>query len=174
MTNVAILRIFESLNQIQMQNILTTTPEQNKELVQQLNELLANYQLYYQNLRGFHWNIVGPGFFELHAKFETMYNAAQLVIDEVAERIRTLEGTPLHSFTDYLAKAEIPEMKNHSTAIETVKGTLANLAVILKQERAVRELASQFGDEATVDLMNGDIQLLEKESWMLNAYAKGS
>jgi len=66
----------------------------SKELATKLNELLANYQIYYQNLRNFHWNVSGPNFFELHAKFEELYNAATLAIDETAERILTLGERP--------------------------------------------------------------------------------
>jgi starvation-inducible DNA-binding protein len=72
------------------------------EIASELNVLLANYQIYYQNLRGFHWNIQGRDFFELHVKFEELYNDGAIKIDEVAERILTIEATPLHSFTDYL------------------------------------------------------------------------
>jgi starvation-inducible DNA-binding protein len=58
-----------------------------KILVKKLNNLLANYEVYYQNLRNFHWNVSGPNFFELHAKFEELYDIAHLGIDETAERI---------------------------------------------------------------------------------------
>ncbi len=68
--------------------------EESKVLVEKLNELLANYQIYYQNLRNFHWNVSGPNFFELHAKFEELYTAANLGVDETAERILTLGSRP--------------------------------------------------------------------------------
>ncbi|MCU0389442.1 MAG: hypothetical protein MUE71_12625, partial [Chitinophagaceae bacterium] len=58
-----------------------------KVLANKLNVLLANFQLFYINARGFHWNIKGQNFFELHLKFEEVYNDALLKIDEVAERI---------------------------------------------------------------------------------------
>lgn len=59
-----------------------------KELANKLNELLANYSIFYQNTRGFHWNIKGEKFFELHLKFEELYNDLLLKIDEVAERLK--------------------------------------------------------------------------------------
>ncbi|MBL7723999.1 MAG: DNA starvation/stationary phase protection protein [Chitinophagaceae bacterium] len=73
-----------------------------RELAEKLNLLLANFQLFYINSRGFHWNIKGDKFFELHAKFEELYTDTQLKIDEVAERILTLGHVPSHSYTDYL------------------------------------------------------------------------
>ena len=64
--------------------------KQSEVLAAELNVLLANYQLYYQNTRGLHWNIKGKHFFELHVKFEEIYTDAQLKIDLIAERVLTL------------------------------------------------------------------------------------
>jgi Ferritin-like domain len=72
-----------------------------KKLAEKLNVLLANYSIFYQNTRGYHWNIKGDKFFELHAKFEELYNDLLLKIDEIAERILTLGQTPPHNYTDY-------------------------------------------------------------------------
>src|ERR1700741_3811543 len=83
-----------------------------EKLAKGLNKLLANYQLFYINTRGFHWNITGQKFFELHVKFEEMYTDALLKIDEIAERVVTLGYTPLHSYTDYLKTSDIKEQKN--------------------------------------------------------------
>ena len=58
------------------------------EIVVSLNTLLANYQVFYNKLRNFHWNIEGPEFFELHEEFENEYNTVKENIDIVAERIR--------------------------------------------------------------------------------------
>ena len=52
-----------------------------------LNQLLADYQIFYRNLRGFHWNIKGHGFFVLQGKFEDMYNDVANKVDELAERM---------------------------------------------------------------------------------------
>jgi starvation-inducible DNA-binding protein len=67
-------------------NRIGLNTELSNSLVTELNTLLANYQLYYQNLRGFHWNIKGDAFFTLHLKFEELYGDAVLKIDEIAER----------------------------------------------------------------------------------------
>jgi starvation-inducible DNA-binding protein len=116
-----------------MSNINTIGLDANKtgELAEKLNVLLANYQLFYINLRGFHWNIKGEKFFELHLKFEELYNDAIIKIDEIAERILTLGHTPLHSFSDYLAHASISEAKNLSDGQSTVKSVLDSLQKLL-------------------------------------------
>ena len=78
--------------------ILGLDKKKTADLVIELNGLLANFQVYYQSLRGLHWNIKGKNFFELHVKFEEFYTDAQEKVDLVAERILTLEGIPLHTF----------------------------------------------------------------------------
>jgi starvation-inducible DNA-binding protein len=83
-------------------NILGLPVEESELIVTELNNLLSNHQVYYQNLRGIHWNIRGKRFFDLHVKFEELYNDAQLKVDMVAERVLTLGGTPLHTFEDYI------------------------------------------------------------------------
>lgn len=84
-------------------NAIGLPKKETEILVVDLNKLISNFQIYYQNLRGLHWNIRGRRFFDLHLKFEELYNDSQLKIDLIAERILTLGGTPLHTFEDYIS-----------------------------------------------------------------------
>jgi starvation-inducible DNA-binding protein len=86
---------------MQTLNAIGLDSEKVENLAEKLNLLLANYSIFYQNTRGYHWNIKGEKFFELHLKFEELYNDLLLKIDEVAERILTLGHSPLHNFSDY-------------------------------------------------------------------------
>jgi starvation-inducible DNA-binding protein len=153
-----------------MKSITGIEEQASQGLVTQLNQLLADYQIYYQNLRGFHWNISGPGFFELHRHFETLYTAAQLTIDELAERILTLGGRPLHTMSDYVHSADIKESRDVYTADETVRTTLKNIEVLLHLEREIVIAANEAGDEGTADLLTPLIAAQEKQAWMLKAY----
>jgi starvation-inducible DNA-binding protein len=146
--------------------------EQSKRLSEKLNVLLANYQLYYQNLRGFHWNVTGTQFFELHAKFEELYTTANLAVDEIAERILTLGATPLHTFQEYLDASSIKAAKNKRTGKDCVTETVNNLSVLLAQERKLLKMAADADDEGTVTLMSDYINTKEKTIWMLTAYLK--
>jgi starvation-inducible DNA-binding protein len=151
-------------------NRIGLSEKKSNRLAEELNVLLAGYQLYYQNLRGFHWNIKGPAFFELHVKFEELYDDAVLKIDEIAERILTLGGTPLHTFTDYLRHSTVKEAANITDGEGTVGITLANLKTLLELERGILGLAGEAGDEGTNSLMSDYITQQEKTVWMLSAY----
>jgi starvation-inducible DNA-binding protein len=144
----------------------------SKALVKKLNNLLANYEVYYQNLRNFHWNVNGENFFELHAKFEELYDAANIAIDETAERILTLGERPYSSFEEFISNSEIKEAKlitDPKKMVETIKDNLNTLLVL---ERGVMDSAEEHSDEGTADLMSKYIAAKEKVVWMLSAYLR--
>lgn len=155
-----------------MKNLVGIDKEKAVVLAGKLNGLLADYQMLYQNLRGLHWNIKGKEFFELHVKFEEYYDDAVVKIDEIAERILTIEGEPLHTFTDYIKFSEIKEVKGVSNGVTGVEILVQNFSVLVSNEREILSLAADAEDEGTVSLMSDYISETEKTLWMLNAYLK--
>jgi len=155
-----------------MKNLVGLDRKKAEALVIELNILLADYEIFYQNLRGLHWNIKGKEFFELHDKFEELYKDAFVKIDEIAERILTLEGEPLHTYTDYLKLTEIKEEKNVSDGIKGVKAVVDNFRTLVQKERHILAVAANTNDEGTVSLMSDYITETEKTLWMLNSYLK--
>lgn len=143
---------------------------QSQQLAQALNHLLANYQVFYMNTRGYHWNIKGKEFFELHAKFEEIYSDLQVKIDELAERVLTLGSQPMHSFSDYLAASDICEHTNATDSVSTMTGLVAGFTSLISQQRHVLALAAENEDEGTAALMSDYIREQEKLLWMLNAW----
>ena len=139
-------------------------------IVEQLNTLLANYHVFYTNVRGYHWNVRGSDFFTLHVKFEELYTALQIQIDEIAERILTLQGTPLHAYSDFLKISSIKEDKNVSDGVACVKGILTGLTMTIAKEREIIDLADEDDDQGTADQLTAYVQEQEKLVWMYNAY----
>lgn len=140
------------------------------QVVNRLNDLLSSYQVFYQNLRGYHWNIVGKDFFELHLKFEEYYNNAQIKIDEIAERILTLEATPLHSFSQYITHTKVVSHENVTDGASAVNQIRIQLEQLVIQQRETLELAEENKDIATSDLMTQYISEQEKTIWMLKSF----
>lgn len=141
-----------------------------EQVVGKLNNLLSSYQVYYQNLRGYHWNIIGKDFFELHLKFEEFYTNVQIKIDEIAERILTLESTPLHSYDKYLSHSKIGVHENVTDGSEAVKQIRIQLEQLVSQQRETLMLADSITDIATSDLMTQYISEQEKTIWMLKSF----
>lgn len=151
-------------------SVIGLNQESAKSLADKLNQLLANYQVFYMNVRGFHWNVRGEKFFELHVKFEETYNDLLLKIDEVAERILTLGQRPRHAYSAYLDASQIAEVKDVHDGRECVQQVLDNYQVVIALQREILQLAGDANDEGTASLMSDYIKEQEKTAWMLNAY----
>jgi starvation-inducible DNA-binding protein len=144
--------------------------EKSEVLAEKLNELLADYSIFYQNIRGYHWNIKGDKFFELHDKFQELYEDLFVKIDEVAERIQTLGHTPNHNFSVYQKDAKIKESSEVADGIKDVKDTLESLKIIIILQREILDLSADADDEGTNALMSDYIREQEKLVWMYSAY----
>lgn len=153
-----------------MKTIVGIEKEESIQIANQLNVLLSNFQIHYQNLRGLHWNIKGKNFFELHLKFEEYYTDTQEKIDRIAERILTLEGQPLHTFVDYLKHSKIAVGKGIAKDTEAVELVVTGYKVLLEIERAILSLTDDVDDEGTNALISEFISEQEKTLWMLNSW----
>lgn len=152
------------------QNFIGLDAEKAENLTKLLNNLLADYSVFYQNARGYHWNIKGKKFFELHIKFEELYNNLFEKIDEVAERILTLGFTPEHTYSKYFEQAEIQESGRVTDGFKAVQEVLDSYKILLKKERDILKVAEETADEGTTALMSDYIREQEKLVWMYSSY----
>ncbi|MBL0315836.1 MAG: DNA starvation/stationary phase protection protein [Flavobacteriales bacterium] len=151
-------------------NAIGLDDKKAKKLAEKLNVLLANYSIFYQNVRGYHWNIKGEKFFELHLKFEELYTELQLKIDEVAERILTLGSVPQHSYSEYKKHAQIKESSQVSEGKKAVENILASFKTTITLQRELLELSGAAHDEGTNALMSDYIRAQEKLVWMYSSF----
>lgn len=146
--------------------------DKSNQLAEKLNVLLANYSIFYQNVRGYHWNIKGDKFFELHLKFEELYNDLLLKIDEVAERILTLGHSPNHNYSVYKNASKIAESTQVSDGVKAVGDILDSFQTIITLQRELLNLSADANDEGTNALMSDYIRAQEKLVWMYSAFLK--
>ncbi len=151
-------------------NLIGLNTEKSEALAALLNDLLSNYSIFYQNSRGYHWNIKGEKFFELHVKFEELYNNLFIKIDDIAERILTLGIAPEHKFSSYSAGAEIKESEDVSDGKKAVGNILNAFKILIKKQRHILSVASEIDDEGTSALMSDNIREQEKLVWMYSAF----
>ncbi len=151
-------------------NAIGLDKKKTKELAEKLNNLLADYMMFYQNTRGLHWNIKGEKFFELHLKFEELFTNLLLKVDEVGERVLTLGATPLHTFDDYKSTAKIKTVKDVSNGEEGVQTILKAFEILILKQRELLSLSADAGDEGTNALMSDYIREQEKLVWMYSSY----
>ncbi|AUC81367.1 Dps family protein [Lacinutrix sp. Bg11-31] len=141
-------------------------------VVMELNTLLSDYNLYYQKLKSFHWNVQGRNFFDLHKQFENMYSEAKTKVDEIAERILTLRHHPVSKFSDYLKISSLSEASVMISDKDMIGELLNDHKIMLAQMSQVVAKAESAKDEGTIDLIGAYIRELEKTSWQLNAWSK--
>lgn len=137
-----------------------------------LNGLLADGTVLYQKLRHYHWNVEGPHFFELHVKFEELYTRWAVTNDELAERVRTIGGTPLHTLKAVLHAATLEEDPAIPEPHEMVARLAADLRAIHERAGVVLGEAEDAADRGTANLLDALRDAVEKDVWMLRAWGE--
>jgi starvation-inducible DNA-binding protein len=151
-------------------NSIGLNAAKSEQLATKLNDLLANYSVFYQNLRGYHWNVRGEKFFELHVKFQELYEDMVIKIDDIAERILTLGHVPEHKYSLYISASNIKETKEVFDGVKAVSEILEAFKILLIKQREILELSGEISDEGTNALMSDYIREQEKLVWMYSAY----
>ncbi len=142
----------------------------DSKVIEGLNGLLADSTVFYQKLRHYHWNVEGRKFFELHAKFEELYNGWAVSIDEIAERILMIQGVPLHTLASMLEHATLDEDTTIPQAPAMVDTILADLETLHARAGKVIERAEAAGDRGTANLLDDLRDGMEKDLWMLQSW----
>jgi starvation-inducible DNA-binding protein len=146
------------------------TAENRKGAAGILNGLLADEHVVYVKLRNFHWNVTGAEFHDLHEVFEEQYEQIAGVIDEIAERVRSIGETPLGSMADYLAKARLKEAKGAHTSEEMIAALVADHEAVIRQMREdLEEIKDKHNDAGDQDAITGWMKQHEKMAWMLRS-----
>ncbi|MED1781541.1 DNA starvation/stationary phase protection protein [Brevibacillus fortis] len=135
-----------------------------------LNKQVANWTVLYTKLHNFHWNVKGPHFFTLHAKFEELYNEAAANLDTLAERVLSIGGKPVATLAACLNTASITEAEGSETAEQMVETIARDFSILVDELKLAMETADQADDEATADMLLGIRSSLEKHIWMLKSF----
>lgn len=142
----------------------------SKELVQAVNQQVANWTVLYVKLHNYHWYIKGKNFFTLHAKFEELYNEANVHVDELAERILALEAKPVATMKEVLETSSLKEATGKENEEQMVQSVVDDFEKMVDELQEAIELAEEAKDEGTGDMMIAVKQSLKKHIWMLKAY----
>ena len=145
-------------------------------VVEILNRLLADEYVLYTKTRKFHWNVTGPQFNDLHKFFEAQYEALDEVVDEVAERARSLGGISLGTLAEFLEQTRLSEKPGKNPK---ALGMLAELlsdheALIRELRKELKACDEEHGDMGTSDFLTGLMEKHEKMAWMLRAFTPSS
>jgi starvation-inducible DNA-binding protein len=137
-----------------------------------LNTLLADEYVIYTKTKNAHWNIQGPNFMELHKFFQSQYEELDEVVDEVAERIRTLGHFAIGSLKSFLAVTHLLEnnidFTNQKTVIQALIDDHESIIRLIRND--ISPIADKYKDLGSADFVTGILKAHEKMTWMLRAY----
>ena len=137
-------------------------------MIEKLNKLLSDLNVFYRKLQNYHWNVKGHDFFTIHAKLEEYYNLVNEQIDEIAEHILILNGQPLGTMKDYINTSDIEEAKNEKiTSQEIFTEVIKDLEKLLEDVKQIKKCADENEDYPTSSLMDEYIENYGKKLWML-------
>jgi starvation-inducible DNA-binding protein len=141
-----------------------------KKLHDSMNVQLSNWTVLYVKLHHFHWYVKGPHFPVLHVKFEELYEMAALKLDELAERLLAIEGKPASTMKEYLSLATINEANKTQTENDMLATTVADLTALVEGLEETAKIAEEEAkDDATADVIIGQVEELQKQIWMLKS-----
>ncbi|MEQ8243131.1 DNA starvation/stationary phase protection protein [Fulvivirga sp.] len=140
------------------------------EIVNSLNQLLADYSVHYQKLRNFHWNVTGSDFFDIHEKFEEQYNVTKVAVDDIAERIRIFGLHPFSTMLEFIENSHLKEVGNDFPADKMVTEIINDYEILLEQMFNVLDMAIEHGDSGTEDMIKEFIKYTEKNHWMMSSF----
>jgi starvation-inducible DNA-binding protein len=143
--------------------------QDRKKLVHGLSRVLAETYVLYVKTQGFHWNVVGPLFYGLHKLTEEQYRNLAAAVDEIAERIRALGHPAPASFAEFTALSSISEMKDLQSADAAVRELAHDHEQIARTLRETAEIADEFKDKASADMLTGRLKAHEHMAWMLRS-----
>ncbi|MGN7760959.1 Dps family protein [Paenibacillus sp. P46E] len=139
-------------------------------LEQVLNREVANLNVLYVKIHNYHWYVKGEQFFSLHVKFEELYDDVTLKMDEVAERLLSIKGSPAATMKEYLELATIQEATGKEDTRGMVQSLIEDFATVAEELTEGIELAEQVSDQPTADLFIKIRSDLEKNQWMLRSF----
>lgn len=138
-------------------------------MIEVLNKLLADLNVFYRKLQNYHWNIKGADFFVIHEKLEEYYNEINEQIDEIAEHILILNGQPLGTMKDYLETTKIIEAKNEKIISEELfKELIKDFKQLLTDSKEIKKQADREGDYETSTMIDEYISNYGKKIWMIS------
>jgi starvation-inducible DNA-binding protein len=141
-------------------------------LAESLKTLLATNFAYYLKAHGFHWNVEGPDFSELHAFFQEIYEDAYSAIDPTAEYVRYLGEYSPASFERFGELTEISGQTKIPRARLMLEELKANNDQMLDLLNRCFAEANDANEQGIANFIAERLSAHGKYRWQLTSYLK--
>lgn len=157
-----------------MKTTIGIKEENRKTVAAILSALLADEFVLYTKTRNAHWNVEGPDFHSMHLYFETLYGELETVIDDVAERIRSVGHYAPATLKEYLKLTHLTEERrakgnSGKSYIEDLLQDHEAIAIFIREN--INKIDKDY-DFGTSDYLTQLMEKHEKTAWMLRSHLK--
>lgn len=150
----------------------STATDRHEEICGALNQALAETAVTTMLAQNFHWNVTGADFSQLHQLFQEVYEDHFEAQDELAERVKALDGQADGHFGRMLERSTIEESRDEASGADMLKALLRAEERLASTLKASGELAARHGDTLTEDVCIARGQAHEKFAWMLRSHLR--
>ncbi|MEL6587777.1 MAG: DNA starvation/stationary phase protection protein [Pseudomonadota bacterium] len=152
------------------QTAVALSTDAQTQIVEALNQSVAETAVTTMLAQNFHWNVTGMAFGPLHELFQKIYEDHFVAQDDLAERIKALDGHAEGTLAGMLARSKVAEHEGTATDKEMIQALQTAQETLAATLAGAGELAAEHGDTLTEDLCIARGQTHEKFAWFLRSH----
>ena len=152
------------------QTAMALSTDAKAEILEALNQSVAETAVATMLAQNFHWNVTGMAFGPLHDLFQKIYEDHFIAQDDLAERIKALDGHAEGTLAGMLKRSKVAEHDGHASDKEMIKAMQVAQETLAATLAGAGEVASNAGDTLTEDLCIARGQTHEKFAWFLRSH----
>lgn len=146
----------------------------NEEVTAVLNQIIATITALYFKTKNYHWHVSGPHFHDYHVLFDVHAEALFASIDLLAERVRSIGGSTIHSIGQVSRLQRIDDdNETDVSASKMIQRLLLDTKILAQLLREAHTVSNEFHDIATSSILENLLDEAEKRCWFLSAMAQG-
>jgi len=154
------------------QTSVEIAPDAKQDIIEGLTQSLSETAVLTMKAQNYHWNVTGMAFSPLHDLFQEIYEDHFEGQDDLAERIKALDGHAEGRHSEYLKRSSVSECDGHKSDKEMVAALKSDQETVSATLRALAERAEKQGDIVTNDLAIERARKHDKFAWMLGAHLR--
>jgi starvation-inducible DNA-binding protein len=139
----------------------------------ELQKVLADEFVLYAKTRNYHWNVEGGSFIELHKLYESQYEELDVIMDDVAERIRQLGHYAEAQLKDFVKLTRLGEEGYTTDQKKQLQNLLEDHESLIRNLRKnINDFTDKHKDAGSADFVTGLMEKHEKIAWFIRSYLK--
>ncbi|NRA99456.1 MAG: DNA starvation/stationary phase protection protein [Rhodobacteraceae bacterium] len=154
------------------QTAAALSTDARSQIVSALNQSVAETAVTTMLAQNFHWNVTGPHFGPLHQLFQDIYEDHFTAQDDLAERVKALDGYAEGTLAGMIKRSKVSEFEGDAKDTDMIKMMLDAQETLAATLAGCGQIAADHGDTLTEDLCIARGQVHEKFAWFLRSHLR--